>query len=97
MTTYLLFCIASIVHAHTTTHTHVHNSKTGDNGGWAVLIAFAVFAICAYWSGFVRMVGTCCEGFWKCICSLPRKCVKYMKTKCCESVVVDDGIKVIPV
>ena len=32
MTTSLLFCIASIVHAHTTTHTHVHNSQTGEGG-----------------------------------------------------------------
>ena len=96
MTTSLLFCIASIVHAHNTTHPHPHNSQIGDNGGWAVIIAFALFFIVARWSTFVRIVGTCCEGLGECTCSLPRKCIKYMKTKCCKSVVVDDGIEMVP-
>ena len=99
MTTCLLFCIASIVHAHNSTDTnpHKHNTQTDVNGGLAVITAFALFFIVAEWSTFVRMVSTCCEGFWGCMCSIPRKCVKYMKTKCCKSVVVDAGIEMVPV
>jgi len=97
MTTSLLFCITSIVHAHNTTHTHLHNSQTGDNGGWAVIIAFALFFIVAGWSTFIRIVGTCCKGLGECLCYLPRNCVKYMKTRCCKSGVVDADIEMVPV
>ena len=94
MTTSLLFCIASIVHAHNTTHTYTHNSQTGDNGGWAVIIAFALFFIVAAWSTFVRIVGTCCEEFKKYTYSLP---LKYIKSTCCTRIEVDTEIEVVSV
>lgn len=97
MTASLLFCIASIVHAHNTTHTHKQNSRTGESDGYAVLIVFVIFAICAYWSGFVQTVCNCCEAFWGWVCSLPHKCIEWIKSTCRRNNVTDVGIEIVSV
>jgi len=97
MNTFLFLCLVSIVHAHNTTHPHKQKSRTGESDGYAVLIVFAVFAICAYWSGFVQTVCNCCEAFRGWVCSLPHKSIEWVKSKCRKKNVINADIEMVSV
>lgn len=105
MKRFILFCLTITVHAHNITFNATHNgtnniepsksnSHTNENGGWAVIIAFALFFLLAGWSTFVRAISYCSKEFWESLCCVKRK---YGKTKQSSNNKISPTIQIVSV